>query len=83
MLRGIQGSAQVLRDIEALAIAHHGTVHWGQQNNMNEVVAQAMYPELAGWRAHSLTISGPQSRPQTFENGFCRQRGLTASLVCT
>ncbi|MGY1631902.1 hypothetical protein ACI784_09385 [Geodermatophilus sp. SYSU D01186] len=77
VLRGIPGSVQVLRELEHLAIAHGGLVHWGQQNNLDKVAVARMYPALPKWREMLRLLAKTEVEAGTFLNSYCAERGLT------
>jgi FAD/FMN-containing dehydrogenase len=77
VLRHVPGSVQVLRELESEAITHGGLVHWGQQNDLDSDQVQRMFPALPEWRHQLRVIAGSETAAKTFENDYCRQRGLT------
>jgi hypothetical protein len=52
-------------------------LHWGQQNDLDSDQVQRMFPALPEWRHQLRVIAGSETAAKTFENDYCRQRGLT------
>lgn len=77
VLRGIPGSVEALRALEAIAVACNGRVHWGQQHDLEATTVAEAFPKLQSWRARLASLCRNEIERRTFENEFCRQRGLT------
>jgi hypothetical protein len=75
LLKGIDGNMEVLDALEAAAIQRGATVHWGLGNNLNRQHVMATCPGLSRWRAQLTHLTDHRTR-NTFENAYCRQRGL-------
>jgi hypothetical protein len=81
VLRRIDGSVEVLRALEKLALVNGGRIHWGQQNDLRAADVDAAYPDLPLWHAQLEKLVGEPIGRQTFANEFCEQRGLGAMVV--
>jgi FAD/FMN-containing dehydrogenase len=77
VLRGVRGSRRVLRDVERVAVAHGAVVHWGQENHLDRTAVDRAYPGIALWRQQLAKLAAGATGSRTFENEFCRRRGLT------
>jgi hypothetical protein len=77
VLRGVRGSRRVLRDVERVAVAHGAVVHWGQENQLDRTAVDRAYPGIALWRQQLAKLAAGATGSRTFENEFCRRRGLT------
>jgi hypothetical protein len=71
----IDGSIDLLAQLQADAVDLGGTVHWGQFNTLSPAQVEAMFPRLDEWRGvlGALTDNG---RLATFSTPFTRARGL-------
>lgn len=74
MLRGLRGNDRALADLQALAIASNGRIHWGQQNDLDRAAVDRMYgSRVARWRNALLRVEGTSG---TFSNPFTVRAGL-------
>jgi hypothetical protein len=76
VLRGVRGSRRVLRDVARVAVAHGATVHWGQENHLDRTAVEKAFPDIALWRQQLPKLNAGAAGLRTFENEFCRRRGL-------
>jgi len=77
VLRGVRGGHRVLRDVERVAVAHGATVHWGQENHLDRTAVERAFPDIVQWRQQLPKLGPGAGCSTTFENEFCRRRGLT------
>jgi hypothetical protein len=75
LLQGINGNLTLHNELQAAAVRHGGTVHWGQHNTLSRSEVALAFPALGRWRAQ-LSQLGHFGRLGTFDNKFCRDRNL-------
>lgn len=75
-LGGLANDMLVLNSFEAEAVRRGGIVHWGQLNSRSRADIEAAFPATIGpWRFTLAQLSA-NGKLSTFDNDFCRQRGL-------
>ena len=79
VLRGIPGSVEVLRALEAIAVACNGRVHWGQQHDLEATTVAEAFRKLPRWRAHLASLCRNDIERRTFENEFPPARSDTVT----
>jgi hypothetical protein len=75
-LSGLSSETGVLAAFELAAAQMGGAIHWGQLNNRVRADIEATFPDTIGpWR-RALARTAAHGNLATFDNDFCRQRGL-------
>lgn len=74
MLRGVEGNAFALRELQRRTLGMGGRVHWGQENDLLGPEVEAVYGgALTTFHQDLHACEGPSL---TFSNDFSRQHGL-------
>lgn len=74
LLKGVEGNAKAFTALQAAAVRHGGTVHWGQRNTLDRDAVARTFPDLARWRRAAGDLLGQDG--EVFENEFCARHGL-------
>jgi hypothetical protein len=82
MLRGLDGQADFLQQLFAIARRHGAIPHWGLLNQLTADEVHMLYPEMGKWRlALTEIITGGNGQAATFRSNFSLDRGLEPGTV--